>query len=619
MGKSESSTGVAVFKQSRLLRTMGVFASVLVLSSVMSGCALTAEKSLSAETTEAESDNSAAKPNADKVAIADEAKKANEDNAIDMDSQTMFEVMASELLLKRNQPQAAFNTMYGVAERYRTGELAARAFQMAMTTYNLRNIEKATKLWREVSPETARAWRASFVLSLRNDAFEEALQEFDKFQTLSEEDLSADLIVSASKVGATVEEAKGIPFFQALTEKYPDEWASFYALGMVSAIYKNSTIGIPALNQARDLMDDGNSPDSNALIFNLLSKLYLSHEPAAEGVEVLRPYVEEMPDDLLVQERLARLEVQAKLYEDAEKRYKFIVEKEPQAYTSQFSLALLQMERDAYDEAEQNLIAISKQKGYQSVAFYYLGILYQDQGKDEKALNYFAQVKRASYKVDANLHSAEILFTQGKREQAFDLLQAIDTKSMVNKIKVLRAKAIFYSSEDNLEKAVEMYEDALRLQPENINVLKAVSLLYYNLDQFTEYENALLMALKLDGNDSEVLNALGYYYVENRIKLDTAFILLERALKIEPESYFILDSMGWYYYQRGDFAQALDYLNRAFEKSKDEEVLIHLVATYWANGEQDKAKDLWQEFHGDFMDNDKVQNLIKDLEQGKVQ
>ena len=574
----------------------------------LSGCTLTAEKKAD--------DTQEVEPAKTVTTAVD--KEVKEEAAINMDAQTMFEVMAAELLLKRQQPQAAFNTLYAVAERYRTPELAERAFQMSMMTYNLESIDKATHLWRELSPESAVAWRAAFILSLRNDKFDQALDEFDKYQQLSETNLQTDLIASATKVGSAAPEAKGIAFFEALTERYPSEWASFYALGMVSAIYKNAEVGIKALTAAKELMTEEEAQDSEALIYNLLSKLYLSVSPAITGVEALRPYVETNPDDLLVQERLARLEVQAKLYDDAEERYSYIVEQEPQAHTSLFSLALLQMERKAFASSEQNLLKVSKQKGYQSVAFYYLGILHQEQGNLDKALNYFSLVKNEGYKLDATLHSAQIVYNQGEKQQALEMLEGLKVNDPVNKVKVLRAKAIFITSEKQYQEAIDIYNEVLKIEPSNIHVLKAQSLLFYNLEQFTEYENALLKALRINSDDSEVLNALGYFYVENNINLDTAYTLLKRALSIEPNSYFILDSMGWYYYQRGDYQKSLDYLSRAFDRSKDNEVFIHLVAAYWANGEQAEARSLWQKYRKNFEGNQKVQNLINDLEQGKV-
>ena len=71
-----------------------------------------------------------------------------------------------------------------------------------------------------------------------------------------------------------------------------------------------------------------------------------------EGIKALTPYIEKHPDDLLVQERVARLEVQAVRYDDAEKRYLQILKVEPNALTSRLSVALIQIEQNKYEQAE---------------------------------------------------------------------------------------------------------------------------------------------------------------------------------------------------------------------------------------------------------------------------
>ena len=583
--------------------------SLLLLSfTSLSGCSLTQEKPVAKQAQIVETAKNSDPEHSEKTE-SDESE-----SLLHLTPQQMFEVMAAEMLLKRKQPKGAFNTIFPLARELRDPELAKRAFEISMNTYDLRNIEKAVNLWKDVSPEEDRVWRASYVLSLRKGDVDLAVEQWNKYQQLSVANLQSDLVASASRVASAASETHGIKFFQKLTEQFPEEWSSFYALGMVSTIYENPVVGIPALNQAKQMMQQIDSEDNLTLIYNLLSKLYLSVEPATLGIEALTPYVEKTPEDLLVQERLARLEVQAQKYKEAEDRYKFIVEKEPKAYTSLFSLALLQMERNDLDSAEQNLIKVSQEKGYQSVAFYYLGLLYQEQENNERAKHYFELVESAAYLVDAQLHLAEILFSEGKKAESYNILDNLDISETRNKVKQLRARAIFAASDGLNSEAIDFYNQALEIQPNNTSILKAQSLLFYHTEDFSSYESVLLRILKIDSQDSQALNALGYFYVEKNVNLDIAFSLLSRALALEPESFFILDSMGWYYYRIGDYDQALDYLSQSFYKVEDEEVLIHLITVYWVKGERDKAIELWQNYRAKFASNEQLQNIINQLE-----
>lgn len=541
-------------------------------------------------------------------------EKQAPERLLHLNSQQMFEVMAAEMLFKRKQIQGAFNTIYPLAKELKHPELAKRAFEIGMHTFNLQYIDQSVQLWKDVAPQNSDAWRASFVMSLRKGEVEPAIVEWEQYQRLSEANLQSDFISSAGSVASATDEANGIKFFQLLVEKYPEEWSSYYALGMVCAAYSNASIGIPVLEKAKELMLEQDAGDSLSLVYNLLSKLYLSVKPATEGIDALTPYVKKNPKDLLVQERLARIEVQARRYQAAQKRYQYIVDQEPEAYSSRFSLSLLQMEQDDYAGAEENLTIIARQKGYESIAYYYLGVLYQDQNNYEKAVDHFKKVVSETYKADATLHMAEILYKQGKKDAADDMLDRVDTSNSQNKVKQLRAKAIFANNDGEVRKAIGYYNEALALQPNSASMLKAVSQLHYNIKEYVNYEAALLKALNINDQDSEALNALGYFYLEQNSNLDVAFSLISNALKLEPESFFILDSMGWYYYKVGEYERALDYLTQSFAKVEDEEVLLHLISAYWANGQEGKAREMWNLYRTKFSNSERLQNIINRLE-----
>ncbi|MEA1988945.1 MAG: tetratricopeptide repeat protein [Pseudomonadota bacterium] len=576
-------------------------------TAVLSGCALTKETSTGVQVQ---------KPSVEPDKVAESVNHSDGviANSPLLDSATMFEILAAEMMVQKGQVANAFNILYPLAEKTKDKGLAKRVFQVSMATYNVANIEKATVLWREVSPESSTAWRASFLLSLRQSQLELAIEQWQTYRQLSKDGLAADLISSAAKVAASVPKEPGLQFFTRLSQEYNQAWTAYYALGMVSTVYQDPSVGIPAIEKALLLLPKSERQASSPLLYNLLSKLYLMNGNPEKGIEVLASYVESHPNDLLLQERMARLEVQAKRYEAAERRYQTIINIEPEAYTSLLSLALIQLERKAYDSAEKNLLAVSQDKAYQSVGNYYLGILYQDSDRYELAISTFKKVKSASYYVDAQLHLAEIYFAQNKSDESFAILDAMNLAQPADQVKVLRAKAIFNSAQDKYLSAVDLYNQVLKIEPGNIEVLKAQSLLLYKLEQYIQYEANLLKVLKLDDNDVDVLNALGYFYVEQNMKLDQAFMLLNKALEIDPKSYYILDSMGWYYFQVKDYGKALNYLNKAFSVEEDDEVLIHLITAYWHNKEVNRAKSLWQKYHKKFLQNDRVQNLINELE-----
>ena len=603
----------------RILKSMkanakfqGVFAAFKVLSvsvamASLSACGLLVEKN-----------------STDDVKAAIEFKKPLEKMpqpeitvvAKKLDAPTMFEILAAEMFLQKGQAVDAFEILFPLAQETKDKGLAKRVFEIAMLTYDVARVEKATSLWREISPQSAAAWRAAFLMSLRRNDVETALLEWHNYHRFSGNDLQNSLVIAATKVASSVAKKSGLLFFQRLVEQYPQAWSSHFALGMVSSAYREPVIGIEALKQAQNLLPGDKEAEALPFIYNIFSKLYMYSEEVEEGIEVLSEYLENNPESLLIQERLARLEVRAERYEKAKRRYREILEIEPEAYTSRLSLALIELEHEEYKAAEQNLTAILSNQAYTSVAYYYLGILYQEQKLFAQAKKSFLRVNSADYYIDARLHIAEIIFAAEGGQAAFAVLDELKPTKDEGKVKVLRAKAIFKSAEKNYQQAIDVYDIALTLDKDNAEILKSQALLFYKSNQFDRYESALLEVLRLDNNDSDALNALGYFYVEQNVKLDQAYNLLEKALALSPESYYILDSLGWYFYQVKDYDKALTYLNKAFAIAEDDEVLIHLVSAYWQSGELNRAKLLWQKYQQKFLQNDRVQNLINELESG---
>jgi tetratricopeptide (TPR) repeat protein len=112
--------------------------------------------------------------------------------------------------------------------------------------------------------------------------------------------------------------------------------------------------------------------------------------------------------------------------------------------------------------------------------------------------------------------------------------------------------------------------------------------------QWGKAEPDFLKALELSPDQPYVLNYLAYTWVEKREHLDKALPMLEKAVAARPEEGFIVDSLGWAYYQLGDYKKAVGYLERAVELQPDDPVLNdHLGDAYWRVGRKAEARFQW--------------------------
>lgn len=88
-----------------------------------------------------------------------------------------------------------------------------------------------------------------------------------------------------------------------------------------------------------------------------------------------------------------------------------------------------------------------------------------------------------------------------------------------------------------------------------------------------------------------VYNYLGYMWLENDIKIDEAGELIKTAVELAPDSGAIADSMGWYYFKKGQYEAARDELLRAevLIEQEDPVVFDHIGQVYHQLGEREKA------------------------------
>jgi len=561
----------------------------------------------------------------DSKAVEDSSETAIESQAdtpsAKMSPQTMYQILLAEMLVQKGKNSAAFGVLYPVAAETRDRKLVERVFQLSMLTYDLSAIKESAKLWRDVSPDEAVAWKASYLMSVREGNVQQGIAFWKRYQALSTNTLAQDLIAASIRVPQTAPAEYGLSFLTALHQLYPKEPAGIYGLGSAAETYGDYPTAIQYLEQAASLYEKQVENDEESYVAakvyreanRLLANAYLKSNQAALGLKRLENYVDDYRDDWLMQERYARLEVKAGFYQRAEKRYLRIIENEPKAYTSKLSVALLRLDRDEFNSAEKFLKELKEVPQYRSTALYYLGISAQEQNHLKQAKGYYELIQSNDYLVDAKLHIAEIEFSTIGLKQTIQNLDAVKTTAPEDQIKLYRGKAIFYNLSGEKEKAIEEYDQALKIDKNQVELYLMQAMLFYDLGQFDRYEANLKQALSINQNDVDVLNALGYFYAEQKRELELATKLLDRALSLAPSRYYVLDSRGWLAYQKGQYEEAESYLKRALEIQLDDEVLIHLIHTQWRLNKKEAATRLWKKYHSKFPDNQRLQRILLDL------
>ena len=198
----------------------------------------------------------------------------------------------------------------------------------------------------------------------------------------------------------------------------------------------------------------------------------------------------------------------------------------------------------------------------------------------------------------AELGRADALRDSGKTEAAIEVLRGL-SRSHEDLVPAHQALGNLLRSQERFEEAVTAYTAALDLL--NPNMKSAWRLFYARgmanerMGDWPAAEQDFRHALVLQPEHPQVLNYLGYSLVEKRQKLDEALAMIQTAVNKQPDSGYIVDSLGWVYYRLGRFEEALPHLEKAVELMPiDPIVNDHLGDVFWEVGRRREAGFQWR-------------------------
>ena len=149
----------------------------------------------------------------------------------------------------------------------------------------------------------------------------------------------------------------------------------------------------------------------------------------------------------------------------------------------------------------------------------------------------------------------------------------------------------------------------LKRYRDNEEVIKtarpSLSVVYVNQGDYAKGEAELERLLERFPDDPGCNNDLGYLYAEQGKNLEKAEAMIRKALLEKSDERAYLDSLGWVLFKRGKAKEALEPLEKAAEKMRedtaqegsnpDATILEHLGDVYFHLHDLRKAGDAWRE------------------------
>lgn len=227
-----------------------------------------------------------------------------------------------------------------------------------------------------------------------------------------------------------------------------------------------------------------------------------------------------------------------------------------------------------------------------------LADLYEQLKKPQFAVAAYDKVPAASpLKRNARIQQASNLDQLDRTEESLRILkelvaegpQDLDAITMLGNVQ--RGRKMFAECAETYDRSVQI------LPPDGRNnwvqyYFRGICL--ERSKQWPKAEADFKKALELQPDQPQVLNYLGYSWVDQGVNLDDGMKMIRRAVDQRPDDGYIVDSLGWAYYRIGNYDEAVKHLERAIElKPEDPTINDHLGDAYWRVGRTLEARFQW--------------------------
>ncbi len=524
----------------------------------------------------------------------------------ELTQELMYELLLSEIAGARGKLDVSVQGYLDLARKTRDPRIARRATEVAL--YARRPVEalEAARLWNELDPASQSAVQMiAGLLAGGMGKLEELEPQLAQLLARHKEGpapllmgLNRTLVRYPDKaeVRGTVDRLT-TPYLKLPEARFARAHAAFNAgdTGGALAELDQALLARPdwepaALLKAQLLQQDGRT---------------------REAIDFLATFTQKYPSARDAQYNYARLLAADRQYPAARVAFEKLVKALPENPDIGFTYALLLVQAGDKTAAEAEFKRVmGLQSRDQDSVRLQLGQLYEDQKRVPEAVEMYRSLT-GSQRTTGFARAAMLQARSGDLPGARAEFKRLRDESPQESVTYLLAEAQVLRELNKVQDAFDLLGTELQRQPDQPEVLYDYSLLAERLDRLDVMEESLRRLITLKPDEAQAYNALGYSFADRNQRLDEAKQLISRALELAPGDGFILDSMGWVLYRRGDLEGARDHLQRAFAVRPDPEIAAHLGEVLWMLGQKRDARSLWSESLRQHPENEELAKVIK--------
>lgn len=357
-----------------------------------------------------------------------------------------------------------------------------------------------------------------------------------------------------------------------------------YVLGMAQKINEHYEESEKSFKTALELKADDRK------ILTALAELYEIQGKTKEAADTYGKIVQTNPNDLDARLKLVDLLAKSKQYDKAiqhlNKGRKFGL-KEAEY---RLGIALLSLERGDVKRAIREFEALRKEFPSSPHLTFYIAAAHYRLGNKKKSLLEYSNVPVESpLFADSTLRRALILEEMNRRDEGLVILEE-GSRLNPKRTDIALVLVDLFRKAKEYDKALRVASLALNIEPENTSMLFAAGTIHGKKGNTGQASQMMEYIIKLDPKHALALNYLGYSLADQGENLERAKELILKALELRPGDPYIIDSLGWIHYKKGDYDKALANLRKASKLLPDDPTVIeHLGDVYSKKGNKKLA------------------------------
>ncbi|HEX5612649.1 MAG TPA: tetratricopeptide repeat protein [Burkholderiales bacterium] len=536
---------------------------------------------------------------------AEEAQPAVKLPQGDLSEQRLYSFLLGEIAAQRGNGGLAAKTYLELARETRDPRVARRAVELATLARAQDVALDAAQLWSETAPSSPQALRTVTAMLVSARRVDDAAPYLAKLLS-GEGAAPGGFMQLAQLLAQNPDKAANLRVVRKLVESHPRVPEAHFALAQAAVAANDEALALVELKQATSLKPEWDL----AAIFEAQ---ILRRRAPAEAIERLGAYLDKYPKARDARMSYARLLVGEKRYPEARKQFEQLLTLHKDDSEAIYGVGLLAMQAKDYATAEANLTKLLE-VGFRDPngLRFTLAQIAEEQKDWTRAIGWYDSIRRGEHAFQARMRTAGVLSKQGKLDEARKYLRTVNAGEG-QKIQLVVAEAQLLREANRHGEAFELLGKALEASPKQPELLYDYALTAEKVNRTDLLEANLRTLIELKPDHAHAYNALGYSLADRNERLPEARKLIEKALELAPEDYYIMDSLGWVLYRQGDLKGAAQQLRRAWNGRPDGEIGAHLGEVLWMMGERAEAENIWREALEASPDSDTLQKTIQRL------